>query len=71
MVDGCRAFLGRLHGGKIRHRADSILAHWPILPGYAITVHKAQGMGLPSVIVEEDVFWGIRLPDFLMLRFPV
>ena len=47
------------------------LPHWPILPGYAITVHKAQGMGLPSVIVEEDVFWGIapaRLPYVALSR---
>lgn len=47
------------------------LPHWPILPGYAITVHKAQGMGLPAVIVEEDVFWSIapaRLPYVALSR---
>ena len=47
------------------------MPYFPILPGYAITVHKAQGMGLPSVIVEEDVFWGIapaRLPYVALSR---
>ena len=47
------------------------LPHWPILPGYAITVHKAQGMGLPAVIVEEDVFWSFapaRLPYVALSR---
>ena len=30
--------------------------YFPILPGYVITVHRAQGMTLPGVIVEEDCF---------------
>lgn len=45
--------------------------YWPILPGYAITVHRAQGMTLPGVIVEEDCFWSIapaRLPYVALSR---
>lgn len=45
--------------------------YFPILPGYALTVHKAQGMGLPGVIIEEDVFWNIapaRLPYVALSR---
>jgi len=45
--------------------------YWPVLPGYALTVHKAQGMTLPGVIVEEDVFWSIapaRLPYVALSR---
>ena len=45
--------------------------YFPILPGYALTVHKAQGMGLPSVAVEEDVFWDnapARLPYVALSR---
>ena len=47
------------------------LPYFPILPGYAITVHKAQGMGLSGVIVEEDVFWSFapaRLPYVALSR---
>ena len=47
------------------------LPHWPILPGYAITVHKAQGSTLSGVVIEEDVFWGIapaRLPYVALSR---
>lgn len=39
--------------------------YWPILPGYALTVHKAQGSTLSGIVIEEDVFWNIspaRLP---------
>jgi len=45
--------------------------YWPILPGYAITVHKAQGMGLSSAIIEPDIFWRIapaRLPYVALSR---
>ncbi len=44
---------------------------FPILPGYALTVHKAQGMTLDRVIIEEDVFWSIapaRLPYVALSR---
>ena len=44
---------------------------FPILPGYAITVHKAQGSTLSGVIIEEDVFWSIapaRLPYVALSR---
>lgn len=47
------------------------LPYWPILPGYAVTVHKAQGMGLSSAVIEEDVFWSIapaRLPYVALSR---
>jgi len=47
------------------------MPYWPVLPGYALTVHKAQGMTLSGVIVEEDVFWGIapaRLPYVALSR---
>lgn len=36
--------------------------YWPILPAYAMTVHKAQGSSLAKVIIEEDVFWRIAPP---------
>lgn len=44
---------------------------WPILPGYAMTVHKAQGMTLAGAIIELDVFWRIapvRLPYVALSR---
>ena len=47
------------------------LPYFPILPGYAITVHRAQGMTLPGVIVEEDCFWPIapvRIPYVALSR---
>ena len=47
------------------------LPYWPILPGYAITVHKAQGASLASVVLDADVFWGIapaRLPYVALSR---
>ncbi len=43
----------------------------PLLPGYALTVHKAQGMTLPGVVIEEDVFWRMspaRLPYVALSR---
>lgn len=45
--------------------------YFPILPGYALTVHKAQGMGLSGVIIEPDIFWNIapaRLPYVALSR---
>ena len=45
--------------------------YFPILPGYALTVHKAQGMTLPGVVVEEDVFFNnapARLPYVALSR---
>jgi hypothetical protein len=47
------------------------MPYWSVLPGYALTVHKAQGMTLSGVIVEEDVFWSIaptRLPYVALSR---
>ena len=47
------------------------IPYFPILPGYALTVHKAQGMTLSGVIVEEDVFFSIapaRLPYVALSR---
>ena len=47
------------------------LPYWPVLPGYAITVHKAQGSTLSGAIIEEDVFWSIapaRLPYVALSR---
>ena len=47
------------------------LPYWPIGPGYAITVHRAQGSTLSAVIVEEDCFWNIapaRLPYVALSR---
>lgn len=45
--------------------------HFPVLPGYALTVHKAQGSTLSGVVIEEDVFWSIapaRLPYVALSR---
>lgn len=56
----------RFGSGRIQ-----FMPYWPVLPGYALTVHKAQGMTLSGVIVEEDVFWGIapaRLPYVALSR---
>lgn len=47
--------------------------YWPVIPGYAITVHKAQGMTLPNALVEDDVFWSqapARLPYVALSRVP-
>lgn len=47
------------------------IPYFPILAGYALTVHKAQGMTLEGVIVEEDVFWSFapaRLPYVALSR---
>lgn len=49
----------------------TFLPYWPILPGYAITVHKAQGASLESAVIEDDVFWGnapARLPYVALSR---
>jgi len=57
---------GKFSTGKIQFQP-----YWPILPGYAITVHKAQGSTLTGVIIEEDVFWSIapaRLPYVALSR---
>ena len=51
----------------------TFLPYCPIVPGYAITVHKAQGMTLPEAVIEEDVFWSIapaRLPYVALSRVP-
>lgn len=56
----------RFAGGAVQ-----FLPYWPILPGYAITVHKAQGATLESAIIEDDVFWNIapaRLPYVALSR---
>lgn len=45
--------------------------YFPILPGYALTVHKAQGMTLPGVVLEADVFFNNappRLPYVALSR---
>lgn len=45
--------------------------YFPILPGYALTVHKAQGCTLDGVVIEEDVFWNFapaRLPYVALSR---
>lgn len=45
--------------------------YFPALPAYALTVHKAQGMTLPAVCIEDDVFWNIapeRLPYVALSR---
>jgi hypothetical protein len=60
------ALAARFATGRIQ-----FLPYYPILPGYAITVHRAQGMTLPGVIVEEDCFWNIappRLPYVALSR---
>lgn len=47
------------------------LPYFPILPGYAITVHKAQGSSLSGAVIEDDVFWNIapaRLPYVALSR---
>lgn len=62
--DSARA--AKLGDGKIQ-----FLPYWPILPGYAITVHKAQGATLTEAIIEEDVFWSTvpaRLPYVALSR---
>lgn len=56
---------------KFNNKRIQFVPYWPILPGYAITVHRAQGMTLPGVIVEEDCFWQIapaRLPYVALSR---
>lgn len=60
------AWAARFAEGKIVFQP-----YFPILPGYAITVHKAQGSTLSGVVIEEDVFWGIapaRLPYVALSR---
>lgn len=45
--------------------------YFPILPGYAITVHKAQGSSLSGAVIEDDVFWSCapaRLPYVALSR---
>lgn len=57
--------------GKFGEGRITFQPYFPVLPGYALTVHKAQGMTLPGVIVEEDVFWQIapsRLPYVALSR---
>lgn len=63
---------GNAHAaGKFGEGRIVFQPYFPILPGYALTVHKAQGMTLPGVIVEQDVFWSIapaRLPYVALSR---
>jgi hypothetical protein len=45
--------------------------YFPILAGYAITVHKAQGCTLSDAVLEPDIFWSIapaRLPYVALSR---
>lgn len=56
---------------KLARGAIRFLPYFPILPGYALTVHKAQGMTLSGVVVEDDVFWSFapaRLPYVALSR---
>ena len=60
------AWAARFAEGKIVFQP-----YFPVLPGYALTVHKAQGLGLSGVIIEPDTFWGIapaRLPYVALSR---
>lgn len=73
-----REWLEMVCGGKAPHAAERLgdgrivfQPYFPLLPGYALTVHKAQGMTLSGVVIEEDVFWNFapaRLPYVAMSR---
>lgn len=56
---------------KLATGAIRFQPYYPVLPGYALTVHKAQGCTLGAVVIEEDVFWNIapeRLPYVALSR---